>query len=100
MAQPRPGASPSSLRSPAAFLAVRPVVDWLVALALAAIVWLMGYEGRPLVDLLDPVGRRATYQFLAVLSRAMMGLTVTTAGLILANLDKPIATMPEVCQET
>jgi hypothetical protein len=58
-----------------AFLRTRPGIDWLVALALAAIVWLMGYHGKQLVDLLDAVGRRATYQSLAVLSGAMMGLS-------------------------
>jgi hypothetical protein len=54
----------------------------------------MGYHGKQLVDLLDAVGRRATYQGLVVLSGAMMGLKVTTAGLILANLEKPIAAFP------
>ena len=39
----------------------RPGADWLLALTLAAIVWLMGYHGKQLVDLLDAVGRRDSH---------------------------------------
>jgi hypothetical protein len=86
--------SPGWLVRRTAFVRTRPGVDWVFALTLAAIVGLMGHQGRQLVENLDAVGRRATYQSLSVLSGTMMGLTVTTAGLILRDVDQAVAELP------
>lgn len=89
------GSPPSWLVRRSGFLRTRPGFDWLLALALAAAAWRMGNHGKELLELLDVGGRRGAYQTLAGLSGTLMGLTVTTTGLILANVEKPIPTMPK-----
>ena len=89
------GAPPSWFVRRTGFIRTRPGVDWLIALAFAGAAWWMGNHDKELLELLDAGGRRAAYQTLAGLSGTLMGLTVTTTGLILANVEKPIPTMPK-----
>lgn len=69
------------------WLANRPACDLLLAGALAWATW--RYAPDRLPDL-EVAGRRAVYQALTGLAGTLLGLTVTTTGLLLANLDKPL----------
>jgi hypothetical protein len=75
-------------------IADRPGVDWGVAVTVGGLVWFAGATGVALLPQLEAVGRRSFYQTIAGLSGTLFGLSVTSAGLLMANLNAPLSGFP------
>ena len=71
----------------------RGYLDYVVAAVSAVVVLILVESEMVALPALDQIGRRAVYQTLTTLSGTLMGLTITAASLLLANLDKPIAAL-------
>lgn len=79
-------------RTPARFAAANPALDYIPAVIVAAIAFVLLKDVG--LNFLGPSGRRPAYQTFSALSATLFGLTMTTISILASNMDKPIGGSP------